>query len=211
MSSIKIPKAAMELHRFTHKDSHKNISHVRFEFDHGTKKATGIVTDGHRMTVLSWVWDSEEDPGSQPIHITGSELKQVCSALSTKEHAILEWRPGDPLGTWHLPGYVTKHAHPDEQVNFPDWQAVLPKPTSPKEQGKSVALNPQYVEEALAHARKWVLPKPARRGTGDSYRFGLHAAVFELGFWGPNSPARIIARDPVNQVDATYIVMPMRL
>ena len=196
-AELRIPAAAVQLWRFISADESKQaINYLLVERHLGEWVA--VATDGCRLVKVSWANDSAEDLPDGRLYLSQHVLKRLA-ALSKKSDVILTVRDGAAMVTTKQNTSVLVELGDPSKIRYPDYNQVIPPQGTDCANTTCTGVNPQYLAEMSDHARKYVLDP----------KFPLH---IDLEFWsGPLSPLVFSARSKKEGLQATYIIMPVKI
>jgi len=197
--AITIPNAVLVLHQFTSKDDYRrNLQHVQIEFGGGSRNATAVASDGHRLIKVDFRLPEEDECplDDTTILVKGNDLKEIART-ARKGSAVLECR-GDREGIcrWHV-GSTHGDTVLGKDLQFPNYRQIT---SNPDRKGKATLseLNPKYLAEMLRHATN--VPG---KGTPLGVRF--------LAQTDSEEPILFTLEDIESKITCTYLLMPMRM
>lgn len=194
---ITLPPAVLNIHVFASDDiSRKNLTYLQLQTI--GQRHVAVVTNGAQLTKVTWPVREGEEVFRAPVYLAASALKTFVKTC--KGDAQL-----DLTGSLTAPGIV--HAvEIKTDVKYPDW--TLAMPSAPIRDADTeylpTGIDPGLLASVLNHAQKYVIDysKKSRRGI-----------VLDTHLWSPDAlgPLQITATSKEGEIEATYIIMPMRL
>jgi len=133
MAGFEIPRAVLELYRFTSKeDARVNLQYINIVKEKGSLgSVTATATDGHRFCHFSWPPHEKADYSGLPFDLLGAEARDILANSSRKR---VVGTTTFSLALSKTPFVETSEGKrfllskkPDDAMDFPDWQQLKPQ------------------------------------------------------------------------------------